>query len=31
MKMIYNNIIMTHQPNKHFNTYKEVQALEFFD
>ena len=29
MKMIYNNIIMTHQPNKHFNTYKEGLDLEF--
>ena len=27
--MIYNNIIMTHQPNKHFNTYKEGLDLEF--
>lgn len=29
MKMIYNNIIMTHQPNKHFNTYKEGLDLVF--
>lgn len=29
MKMIYNNIIMTHQPNKHFKTYKEGLDLEF--
>ena len=29
MKMIYNNIIMTHQTNKHFNTYKEGLDLEF--
>ena len=29
MKMIYNKIIMTHQPNKHFNTYKEGLDLKF--
>lgn len=31
MKMVYNNIIMPHQPNKQFNTYKEGLDLEFFD
>ena len=29
MKMIYNNIIMTHQQNKQFNTYKKGLDLEF--
>ena len=29
VKMIYNNIIMTHQQNKQFNTYKEGLDLEF--